>query len=363
MITSSVDMSSRLWDVKEMRCLKRYVTNTPLNTAAISPLKEHVLMGGGQEARDVTTTAAGAGKFETRFFDMVTENEFGRVKGHFGPLNTLAFHPSGHSYASGAEDGYVRLHHFDQQYYDLDKDKDAADVDEATIQKALDLGIGKADSREKDEEEMQRIPLDVVQPMVEAMRASKSGKKRSAEVQLILQVKSDKIHSHKPVSCQVDETNRISRNFYGSRTEVSPEVSLTFPLSSSTAILPVSLEASRRSSLSSSSSVIPTPSSSASSSEIYKSASVTYTLQNLRFNVYPTKKTTATAIIAGIRMESETPKSFWSEFLLPPDSVSPAPREGDSFADALAFLEGVLAAENVVLGVTRADPEGVPVTD
>eukprot|EP01138_Halocafeteria_seosinensis_P007113 gb/GECG01007274.1/.p1 GENE.gb/GECG01007274.1/~~gb/GECG01007274.1/.p1 ORF type:complete len:389 (+),score=43.62 gb/GECG01007274.1/:1-1167(+) len=179
MITSSVDMSSRLWDVKEMRCLKRYVTNTPLNTAAISPLKEHVLMGGGQEARDVTTTAAGAGKFETRFFDMVTENEFGRVKGHFGPLNTLAFHPSGHSYASGAEDGYVRLHHFDQQYYDLDKDKDAADVDEATIQKALDLGIGKADSREKDEEEMQRIPLDVVQPMVEAMRASKSGKKEA----------------------------------------------------------------------------------------------------------------------------------------------------------------------------------------
>lgn len=177
MITSSVDMTSQLWDVKEMTSIKRYVTNTPLNTAAISPLKEHVLMGGGQEARDVTTTAAGAGKFETRFFDMVTEREFGRVKGHFGPVNTLAFHPSGNSYASGAEDGYVRLHHFDQQYYDLDKDEDEAHVPETVIQQALELGVGEINSKDDDETEVQKIPLEVVQPMVEAMKAGKHGKK------------------------------------------------------------------------------------------------------------------------------------------------------------------------------------------
>ncbi len=45
---------------------------------------------------DVTTTASGAGKFETRFYNMVMENEFGRVKGHFGPVHTLAFSPDGH---------------------------------------------------------------------------------------------------------------------------------------------------------------------------------------------------------------------------------------------------------------------------
>ena len=56
------------------------------------------------------------GKFETRFFHMIYEEEFGRVKGHFGPINALAIHPYGKSYASGSEDGFIRLHHFDNTY-------------------------------------------------------------------------------------------------------------------------------------------------------------------------------------------------------------------------------------------------------
>ena len=76
----------------------------------------------------MTTTGASAGKFETRFFHMVTTfspnlisilqcsisflnpvkvygEEFGRVKGHFGPINALDVHPFGKSFASGSEDG------------------------------------------------------------------------------------------------------------------------------------------------------------------------------------------------------------------------------------------------------------------
>ena len=66
-----------------------------------SPRAQHVVIGGGQDARDVTTTAARDGKFDARFFHMLLEEEFGRVKGHFGPINTLAFHPDGKSYCSG----------------------------------------------------------------------------------------------------------------------------------------------------------------------------------------------------------------------------------------------------------------------
>jgi translation initiation factor 3 subunit I len=47
-----------------------------------------VLLGGGQEAMDVTTTSLRQGKFETRFWHKVLEEEVGRVKGHFGPINT-----------------------------------------------------------------------------------------------------------------------------------------------------------------------------------------------------------------------------------------------------------------------------------
>lgn len=60
------------------------------------------------------------GKFCTsnfRFFHKIFEEEIGRVKGHFGPINTLAFHPNGTEFASGGEDGYVRIQKFDPEYF------------------------------------------------------------------------------------------------------------------------------------------------------------------------------------------------------------------------------------------------------
>ncbi len=68
---------------------------------------------------DVTTTSSRQGKFEARFYHKIFEDEIGRVKGHFGPLNTVAVHPQGQGYASGGEDGYVRVHHFDKSYFDF----------------------------------------------------------------------------------------------------------------------------------------------------------------------------------------------------------------------------------------------------
>jgi len=85
----------------------------------------------------VTTTSLRQGKFETRFWHKIFEEEVGRVKGHFGPVNTLvAFHsdlphpliahwysnsiavsPTGTCYASGGEDGFVRVHHYDETYF------------------------------------------------------------------------------------------------------------------------------------------------------------------------------------------------------------------------------------------------------
>lgn len=42
----------------------------------------------------VTTTSLRQGKFETRFWHKIFEDEVGRVKGHFGPVNTfVTFYP------------------------------------------------------------------------------------------------------------------------------------------------------------------------------------------------------------------------------------------------------------------------------
>lgn len=68
---------------------------------------------------DVTTTSARQGKFEARFYHKIFEDEIGRVRGHFGPLNTVACDPTGKGYASGGEDGYVRVHQFDKGYFDF----------------------------------------------------------------------------------------------------------------------------------------------------------------------------------------------------------------------------------------------------
>jgi len=52
-----------------------------------------------------------------RFFHLIFEDEIGSVPGHFGPVNVLSFSPDGEGFASGGEDGYVRLHHFDKSYF------------------------------------------------------------------------------------------------------------------------------------------------------------------------------------------------------------------------------------------------------
>ncbi|GAU46836.1 hypothetical protein TSUD_100540 [Trifolium subterraneum] len=118
-LTGSLDKSAKLWDSRTLTLVKTYVTERPVNAVAMSPLLDHVVLGGGQEASSVTTTDHRAGKFEAKFYDKILQEEIGGVKGHFGPINALAFNPDGKSFSSGGEDGYVRLHHFDQEYFNI----------------------------------------------------------------------------------------------------------------------------------------------------------------------------------------------------------------------------------------------------
>ncbi|KAK6906243.1 eukaryotic translation initiation factor 3 subunit I [Kwoniella sp. B9012] len=116
-ITSSKDKTARIFDSETLEEMKVFPTETPLNSACIAPLRPYIILGGGQDAMSVTTTSQRAGKFESRFWHKLFEEEVGRVKGHFGPINTLAVHPQGKAYASGAEDGFVRVHWFDESYF------------------------------------------------------------------------------------------------------------------------------------------------------------------------------------------------------------------------------------------------------
>ncbi|KAD1124719.1 hypothetical protein E3N88_43255 [Mikania micrantha] len=94
-LTGSLDKSAKLWDSRSLTLIKTYVTERPVNAVAMSPLLNHVVLGGGQDASAVTTTDHRAGKFEAKFYDKILQEEIGGVKGHFGPINALAFNPDG----------------------------------------------------------------------------------------------------------------------------------------------------------------------------------------------------------------------------------------------------------------------------
>ncbi|EAN34330.1 WD domain G-beta repeat protein [Theileria parva strain Muguga] len=127
MLSCSSDGTAKLWETATWTCVKNYKTDRPLNACDISPVfnvedgkKAHILLGGGQEADQVTTTAASEGKFQALIYNLIHEEEIGSVKGHFGPINTLTFLSDGSGYVSGGEDGFVRIYHFDRDYV-LDK--------------------------------------------------------------------------------------------------------------------------------------------------------------------------------------------------------------------------------------------------
>lgn len=118
-VTGSLDKTAKVFDAQTLECLHTFSPERPVNAAVLSPLFDHVFLGGGQDAMSVTLTSSKAGKFETKIYHKVFGEEIGGIKGHFGPINALAMAPDGRSFSSGGEDGFVRINHLDRDYFTL----------------------------------------------------------------------------------------------------------------------------------------------------------------------------------------------------------------------------------------------------
>jgi translation initiation factor 3 subunit I len=129
-ITASRDGKSNIIDCENFEVINTFLPTKPtrnLNACKISPFfflkdedlnnnkKFHVIIAGGQESKDVTTTHTSAGGFEVMFYNIMYKDEIGSVSGHFGPINSLAFSGDGKCFASGGEDSTIRLYNLTEE--------------------------------------------------------------------------------------------------------------------------------------------------------------------------------------------------------------------------------------------------------
>jgi len=115
-LITSRNNNAYLVNTETLEIVKTYASDRPLNSGCISPILNHVLLGGGQDKHSVTTTAGAEGRFEVQFFHTFYEEKLTEVLGHYGPVNSIAMSRDGKIFCSAAEDGTVRLYHFDDGY-------------------------------------------------------------------------------------------------------------------------------------------------------------------------------------------------------------------------------------------------------
>jgi len=115
-LSASKDGFAKLIDTRTLEVVRSYETGRPLNAVAMSPLMDHVIVGGGESAEEVTMSELTAANFKVRFFHSIFCGELGSILGHFGPVNALAFSPDGKQFVSGGQDGFVRVHNFGEDY-------------------------------------------------------------------------------------------------------------------------------------------------------------------------------------------------------------------------------------------------------
>jgi len=83
------------WDIRTFEIEKTYTVSTEVNSASLSP--------------DASTFVVGGTDFWAHVHDFATGKELEVHKGHHGPVHVIRYAPDGETFASGSEDGTIRL--------------------------------------------------------------------------------------------------------------------------------------------------------------------------------------------------------------------------------------------------------------
>jgi len=119
-MTSSKDHKVKIWDYLEndFHQVREIEHPSNANSCCFNPFKNHIAVGGGEDAKSVTQSGA-QGHFETYLYNYITNEQIGTFKGHFSPINSLAWHPNGKQICTGGEEGNARVNNLDKSYLEF----------------------------------------------------------------------------------------------------------------------------------------------------------------------------------------------------------------------------------------------------
>eukprot|EP01112_Ceratiomyxa_fruticulosa_P020918 TRINITY_DN725_c0_g1_i1.p1 TRINITY_DN725_c0_g1~~TRINITY_DN725_c0_g1_i1.p1 ORF type:complete len:318 (+),score=68.18 TRINITY_DN725_c0_g1_i1:565-1518(+) len=95
-LTTTAGREITFWDAPTMQPIKMYSLPIELHSGALHPDGNSKFVAGGSD-------------FYVHVFDYNTGEEMEVHKGHHGPVHAIRFAPDGESYASGSEDGTIRI--------------------------------------------------------------------------------------------------------------------------------------------------------------------------------------------------------------------------------------------------------------
>ncbi|GAB2210521.1 hypothetical protein Droror1_Dr00015788 [Drosera rotundifolia] len=95
-ITTADGTSVKFWDANNFSLVKSYEMPCIVESASLEPKYRDKFIAGGED-------------MWVRVFDFHTGEEIACNKGHHGPVHCIRFSPGGESYASGSEDGTIRI--------------------------------------------------------------------------------------------------------------------------------------------------------------------------------------------------------------------------------------------------------------
>ncbi|KAJ6833475.1 serine-threonine kinase receptor-associated protein-like [Iris pallida] len=95
-ITTADGSTIKFWDANHFGLVKSYNMSCTVESASLEPKYGNKFVAGGED-------------MWIHIFDFHTGAEIGCNKGHHGPVHCVRFSPGGESYASGSEDGTIRI--------------------------------------------------------------------------------------------------------------------------------------------------------------------------------------------------------------------------------------------------------------